>query len=222
MIELKDEELLLRLKNFEDNFVERKTSGDSRDWLKTIVAFANSTPVGYPAVLYIGVKNDGTPEEKPVDLDSLQRSFNEKVKDAYPPIYRLTKILNVSGKQALAVIVPGSEQRPHFAGQAFIRKGSETVEASDEQFANLIAARNSKAYEILKWKGKVISVDYMRTEQLHMLGPIARTKAPTVVDCDQFCVTLKDDQILESIPLDRVLVSFDNQRNRLKLEVRPV
>jgi predicted HTH transcriptional regulator len=69
MIELKDEGLLLRLRNFEDNFVERKTSADSKDWLKTVVAFANSTPVGYPAVLFIGVKDDGTPEERTVNLD---------------------------------------------------------------------------------------------------------------------------------------------------------
>lgn len=149
MIELTDEELLLRLKNFEDNFVERKTSGDSRDWLKTVVAFANSTPVGYPAVLYIGVKNDGTPEEKPVNLDSLQKTFGEKIGEAYPTIYYLTKILNVEGKQILAVIVPGSSDHPHFAGPSYVREGSKTVEASEEQFANLIAARNSKAYEIL-------------------------------------------------------------------------
>jgi predicted HTH transcriptional regulator len=62
MIELKDEELLLRLRIFEGNFVERKASGDLKDWPKTVVAFANSTPVGCPAVLFIGVKDDGTPD----------------------------------------------------------------------------------------------------------------------------------------------------------------
>jgi hypothetical protein len=51
---LTDEELLLRLRSFEDAFVERKTKGDHIDWVKTIVAFANSTPVGFPAVLFIG------------------------------------------------------------------------------------------------------------------------------------------------------------------------
>lgn len=211
MIELSDQELLLRLRNFEDNFVERKTSGDSKDWLKTVVAFANSTPVGYPAVLFIGVKNDGTPEEKTVVLDSLQLSFNEKVRDGYPPIYRLTKILNVGGKQVLAVIVPGSEQRPHFAGQAFIRKGSETVGASDEQFANLIAMRNSKAYEILKWKGNEISVQNMDIHQ--------RTQG-TIVDCNQFYCTIQSPNSLYSVPLRRVDIGFDNPKKCLKLEVR--
>jgi predicted HTH transcriptional regulator len=211
MIELSDEELLLRLKNFEDNFVERKTSGDSKDWLKTIVAFANSTPVGYPAVLYIGVRNDGTPEEKTVDLDSLQRTFNEKVRDAYPPIYRLPKILDVRGKQVLAVIVPGSEQRPHFAGQAYIRKGSETVEASDEQFANLIAMRSSKAYEILKWKGKPITVDSMRVEHTHM-GAVAGSSEYTVVDCNQILCDARNTLLSKEHPLAQGRGLFRSQR----------
>jgi predicted HTH transcriptional regulator len=56
IMEISDHDLVLRLRSFEDAFVERKTSADSKDWLKTIVAFANTAPVGYPAVLFIGVK----------------------------------------------------------------------------------------------------------------------------------------------------------------------
>ena len=56
---LSDADLASRLTNFEDHFVERKTSGDQADWVKTVVAFANSTPIGYPAVLFIGVKTTG-------------------------------------------------------------------------------------------------------------------------------------------------------------------
>ena len=85
MMEISDQDLLLRLQSFEDAFVERKTCGDSKDWLKTVVAFANSTPVDYPAVLFVGVKDDGTPEEKPVDLDSLQRTLSKQLTNAYPP-----------------------------------------------------------------------------------------------------------------------------------------
>ena len=114
MIELKDEELSLRLRNFEDNFVERKTSGDSKDWLKTVVAFANSTPVGYPAVLFIGVKDDGTPGDRTADLDSLQQTFSKKLSDAYPHIYCFPRVVNADGKELLAVIVPGSADTRDF------------------------------------------------------------------------------------------------------------
>jgi predicted HTH transcriptional regulator len=84
-VEINDQDLLLRLHSFEDAFVERKTSGDSKDWLKTVVAFANSTPIDYPAVMFIGVKDDGTHEGKQVNLDSLQRTLSEQVAKAYPP-----------------------------------------------------------------------------------------------------------------------------------------
>lgn len=161
MIEITDADLLLRLTNYEYHFVERKTGGDSRDWLKTGVGFANSAPIGYPAVLYIGVKDGGAVEDS-VNLDSLQKTFGKKLEDAYPPIYYMTKVLAKDGKQFLAIIVPGSEDRPHFAGPSYIRAGSETKIASEPQFQELITQRQSKAYEILKWKDKQATVDYMR------------------------------------------------------------
>jgi hypothetical protein len=222
MNDLRDEELLLRLKNFEDNFVERKTSGDSKDWLKTVVVFANTTPVGYPAVLCIGVKNDGTPEEKTVDLDSLQKTFSEKVSEAYPPIYYLTKIVNIGGKQVLAVIIPGSADRPHFAGLAYIREGSKSVAASITQFDELIASRNNKVREILKWKDTDITVAVLGVafpgEQFFSI--VAR-KVAVVRACNQFYVTLEfPDGKKTCVPLTRTDVSFDEAARRLELEMR--
>lgn len=223
MVDLKDEELLLRLRNFEDNFVQRKTSGDSKDWLKTVVAFANSTPVGYPAVLYIAVKDDGTPEEKTVNLDTIQKTFSEKVSEAYPPPYYFTRIINVNGKQVLAVIVPGSAHRPHFAGQAYVRKGSETVVASTAQFEELIASRSSKVYEILKWKGREIRVVLIGKQGS---GPVSSRLTQqqnfdgTVIACNQFWVTVQINQNRLSYSLARVLVCFSDAYNRLELVVR--
>ena len=141
---LNDAELLARLKNFEDHFVERKTSGDQKDWLKTAVAFANSAPTGFPCVLYIGAKDNGEIEMPQKDLDSLQKTFNQMMKKAYPPVPYLTKIVSDGERQALAVIVFGSDLRPHFSGPAYVRKGSESFEASEPLYEELIAQRNSK------------------------------------------------------------------------------
>jgi len=44
MMDMTERDLIGRLRNFEDQFVERKTSGDSKDWLKTVIGFANSAP----------------------------------------------------------------------------------------------------------------------------------------------------------------------------------
>ena len=155
-----DTELLLKLTNFEDHFVERKTSGDSKDWLKTVVGFANSTPIGYPAVLFIGVRDNGDLEDG-LNLDSLQRDARKEA------CRRLSaRVLPVQsdfrgGKQCLAVIVPGSEARPHFAGPSYVRVGSETVRASDPQFQELVAQRNSKVRAILQSAGKEITVAHL-------------------------------------------------------------
>ena len=86
MLKLSDEDILLRVVAFEDNFVERKTASDSKDVLKTVVAFANSTPVGDPAILFIGVRNDGSIEDEN-NLDSLQRTLSDKLSVSSPTIY---------------------------------------------------------------------------------------------------------------------------------------
>ena len=61
----------------EDSFVERKTAGDNKRWIPALVAFANSAPIGFPCVLFIGAKDDGTLEAN-VGVESLQKSFTKR------------------------------------------------------------------------------------------------------------------------------------------------
>lgn len=220
-MELSDQELFLRLRNFEDFFVERKTSSDKQDWLTTAVAFANSAPIGYPAVLFIGVRNDGTIEEKGdvPNLDKLQQTFSKIVSEVYPPIPTFTRVLSEGGKQFLAIIIPGSEARPHFAGHSYVRDGSETKRASAQQFEALLAQRNSKVYEIMKWKDKEITVSYVN----YGLGGMKNFHASQarVVTCDQFFVTLHESGTEKSYPIERLVIFHDDSQKRLKLEVHP-
>ncbi|MHB8486843.1 MAG: AlbA family DNA-binding domain-containing protein [Candidatus Acidiferrales bacterium] len=113
-----DAELLAKMRNFEDHFVERKTASDDKDWLKTIVAFANSTPPGFESVLYIGVRNTGEIEPNQHELDSLQKTLNWELKKAYPSVACIQRVIAENQRQALAVIVPHSKNRPHFSGPA--------------------------------------------------------------------------------------------------------
>jgi predicted HTH transcriptional regulator len=110
MTDLTDEEIVSRLTNFEDNFVERKSTGDSKDWLKTAVAFANSVPIGYPAVLFVGVKNDGTVEGN-ANLDTVQQTFSRTLNEAYPPIYYTTRILVSLDKKQFLVSGDGADRK---------------------------------------------------------------------------------------------------------------
>ena len=141
-----DADLLMRLTTFEDGFVERKLFSDGkRDWLKTAVAFANSLPEGTAGVMFVGVKHNGTIETRKdtEDLESVQRKVMEKIAEAYPPIPAFPKILEKDGNQFIAVIIPASDNPPHFAGQSFIRSGSDSLPASEKEFDRLIARRNS-------------------------------------------------------------------------------
>ncbi len=220
-MELKDEEILLRLSRDEDHFLEKKTQGDHKDWLKTVVAFANSAPYEYPAILCIGVKNDGTIEDD-LNLDQIQKKFNEKVKNAFPTIYYLPKIISKDGKNFLACIVPGSRLRPHFAGQAYVRKGSETFGASEQEFNSLIAQRIGKAHEIQKWIDRKITVDWINkaADQVRVSGRVSHSWEATVESCNQHYVTLKhDSNSLDSLALEDVRLSYDHKKDRLKLDL---
>jgi hypothetical protein len=99
--------------------------------------------------------------------------------------------------------------------------------ASEAQFQSLVAQRQSKVYEILKWKQQWVSVDYVRTEQVQLMGPISHSEVLRVVECNQFYVTLSSTPVGmlskpdTCLPLNRVHLSFDVGNNRLKLEVLP-
>jgi len=224
LMDFSDDELLSRLRNFEDHFVERKSTGDSKDWVKTTVAFANSVPIGYPAILFLGVTNEGAIEGRG-NLDSLQQTFSKMIAEAYPPIYYAPRVVTHDGKQCLAVIIPGSDARPHFAGPSYIREGSQTKKASESQFASLISQRNSKAYEILKWKGKQLTVQFPPIEntfQGNLMRHEGMRTAAILEQCNQFYVTV---QLLRgesntpkySYPLRFVELSYDDQKDRAEL-----
>ena len=94
---LSDADLLARMHNFEDHLVERKVAKDDQDWKKTTVAFANSVPVGLPAVLYIGVRNNGEIESPQVNLDEIHKRFNQRMQRVYPRIAYVQKIITENG-----------------------------------------------------------------------------------------------------------------------------
>jgi predicted HTH transcriptional regulator len=216
MVQISDADLLARMRNFEDHLVERKTIKDQKDWKKSVVAFANSAPVGLPAVLYIGVRDNGEIETPQPDLDEAQKKFNRQMERIYPRVAYIPKIINDNGRQALAVIIPGSELRPHFAGLSYVRKGSESFEASESQFAEMIAHRNSKAALLLEYKEKNVTV-FIKTKDSEIPWPTSTV----LVACNQFYVTLKkfDHEPPHSFPLSRVEISFDNLKNTLQLEI---
>jgi predicted HTH transcriptional regulator len=148
-----DEDIEDRITNQEDGWTERKLENEPRARIrKTLVAFANSVPDEERAILFIGVQDDG----KPIgvkDSDQMQKNVREWADDCHPPIRYTARVINVEGKAIVAVIVQADpDNRPHFSGPAYVRRGSESIKANESQYSELIASRNSKARDILKAK----------------------------------------------------------------------
>lgn len=142
-----------RLKDPESNLLERKPKTVNEEgYRKTLVAFANSVPEGKEGLLLLGISDKG--EIIGCEgTDSLQkkiRAFCEN--DCYPPIKYNTDVRDFDGKSVLAVIVPHSRERPHFSGPAYVRVGSESKSANEEQYREFIAARSEVGAALLEFK----------------------------------------------------------------------
>lgn len=210
-------ELLSKIRDTENNFIERKTAKNSDGWLKTAVAFANSCPVGQPGILYVGVNNNGEVEAQPADFDfeKLQKSISGKIAEAWPPIYVVTHILKKNGLEFVAVVVWGSSSRPHFSGPAWVRIGPETRDASEEQYDKFIAQRSSKFRALEKLIGQVVywhDTNYRPKQDNGML-----------VDCNQFYLTVKGheygNEYERCFPIDWVTISYNPANRRAHLIV---
>jgi Schlafen, AlbA_2 len=217
-----DGEILRRLTAGEDSFVERKSFGDWRkDAVRTCVAFANSCPFdGPPGLFCIGVKDDGTVESSGQNLDTLQKTFERELEEAYPPIAHHTRIVPAPAGKFVAVVIPGSSRGPHFSGPAYVRLGSTTIAANQEQFERVVDRRERKVREILRWQGKTVKLVRLWPVPTNLVGRIAGHSQVIVLDCDSFVVKLRSsssDQPI-SLSLERVVLGHDPQADCLIIE----
>lgn len=218
---LNEDDLLRLLHSTEHSYAERKTANDSRDWVKTIVAFANSLDPSQEGVLFIGATDTGEIEAKQSNLDKLQKTLSEKLQSIYPPVYSTTKILKEGDQECIAVIVPGSSAKPHFAGPVYVRAFSKTVIAPAEQYETLLAARTSKVREIQKCVDREITFVEI-TRSAGMAYVVNRSsRIARVIACSQFFVTLEVGGVggsKTSYPLNSFDINFDHVSNRLQIE----
>lgn len=84
-----------------------------------------------------GVDDDGSAQQGPEKLEELSKSVSDTLERAYPPIYFDIRPLHVGDRACLAVVIPGSDRRPHFAGRAYVRNGPQTTDASETQFCGI-------------------------------------------------------------------------------------
>ena len=214
------DELIRHLEDHEDGSIERKLEGTkAADLRRTIVAFANSVPENRSAILFIGVSNDGT-RVGVTNPDKIQGTVREIAEeDCYPSVRFQCEVFIDAGKDIVAVIVPASDERPHFAGAAFVRVGSQNKRASRELYEELIASRNTKAGPILRRKGELITYKAIDLDQWKRERP-RYTIECRIEGCDAHVVNLLDIGSGRhfSMPLEKIRINRDQVNQRFMLD----
>ena len=224
---LTEDALLLRLQSNEHDFVERKPLKQRGEWRQVAVAFANSAPVGWPAVLFVGVSDSGVPQCKtPEEAAKLIRSISDTLENVYPAIYRHVVPLSVPGQGVcVAVVVPGSPMRPHFAGHSYIRVGDQTKIASAAQYDALIATHNSKVRAVMEWVDKEITwTDILpATPNGIVLREVPAQETFVVQSCNPHYITVRSkispgaSWAVRSYRLSSLELGFDHVAKRLRV-----
>ena len=163
-------------------------------------------------------------DDRSQDLDAIQKTLAEALKPVYPRIGYIAKGMKEGDRPYLLVIVHGSGDRPHFAGLSYVRVGSQTVEASEDQFRELIAQRQSKARLILEWTGKEVMWISRNTHPNKSIyqDSVSADITTVVVGCNSHFATFQmktsnGPESIQSFPLGRLELGFDHGRGCLQI-----
>ena len=211
----------------EDSLREKKVESDLKDLLKTMVAFANSVAPGDTAQVYIGERDDGTVQGV-TNSDNIQKSIKKSADEIYPEIYYRTEVYEREGKKCVRLEIKHNGLAPHFGGSAWVRRGSQTVKATEVLYQQMVELRQSKAQVMFQWVNKYITIHWInatRTEQrLNTLYQFGREEA-TLVSVNGHWATFRvhlanSGQSIDcSEPIEKLLLSWDDGNGRLKVEV---
>lgn len=218
----------------EDSLREKKVESDLKDLLKTLVAFANSVAPGDTARIFIGEKDDGTVQGV-TNPDGIQKRVNKEADEIYPEIYYRTEVYEREGKQCVRVDIKHNGLAPHFGGAAWVRRGSTTQKASDELYQQMVDQRLGKTRVLLQWLNKEVTVQGMEPPEEIPPGEIRRVlaKAEWTAGAHQatlsavhshwvtFAVAVPQQasRVDRSEPMEKLLLSWDDKKNRLKILV---
>jgi len=203
---------------WEDNLLERKVESDLGDLLKTLVAFANSVRPGHTAVLLIGEKDDGAIQGV-TNPDSIQKTIRKECEKIYPPILWRSSVYEKEGKPCVRVEIEYDGETPHFGGPAWVRRGSETIRATYEVFQRLIDLRSGIVCELAKWLDKEVTIHGdLATTPINKIHRWHRVECVKIVFVNNHWVTFeKEDRKRISEPLSKLIISFDDKREQLKV-----
>lgn len=216
----------------EDSLRENKVENDLKDLLKTLVAFANSVAPGDTAKIFIAERDDGTVQGV-TDTDYIQKTVKKEADKIYPEIYYRTEAYDRDGKQCVRVDAKHNGLAPHFGGPGWVRRGSETIEATEELYEQMVALKNSKIQILAKWLNKMVTVEGTGKRKAFERGNLSAFLAQewsvgahqaTLVAVNMHWVTFNvhisdNHKVDRSEPLEKLMLSWDDERQRLKVLV---
>jgi hypothetical protein len=215
---------------WEDYLLERKVESDLKDLLKTLVAFANSVRPEHIATILIGEKDDGMVAGV-TNPDNIQKSVRKEAEKIYPPIIWRSTVYEKDEKYCVRVEVEYSGNTPHFGGISWVRRGSSTVEASEEVFQKLVDLRLEMVRELSKWLNKEITLhgDWAtvppnrkdRRGEIRDFYPRWEWESTAkIISINRFWVVFEESGgKKQSEPLEKLALAYDDKKDRLKIIV---
>jgi hypothetical protein len=210
---------------WEDSLLERKGQSDLKDLLRTLVAFANSVMPGHVATILIGEMDDGSVQGV-TNPDEIQKTIRKECEKIYPDIVWKCEAYEKQGRPCVRVEIEFSGDTPHFAGPAWVRRGSETVRASDEVFQRLLEVRLTKVRELVMWEGKNVTVEgdasSVEFRERSIYGhPRWPGQSPAILkSANRHWATFDVGGKRRSEPVEKLLLSWDDDHNRMKILVK--
>lgn len=143
--------------------IEFKTTWDAEASLKTICAFANDLDNWGGGYVVLGVEeSDGKPvyplKGIPIEkVDAYQKSVLEKCKMIRPAYTPIIEVANYDKQKFIVLWCPGGDNRPYSSPKTmakdnkerihYIRKGSKTIQPSDEEEKDLFNLANRVPFD---------------------------------------------------------------------------
>jgi hypothetical protein len=205
----------------EDSLREKKVESDLKDLPKTLVAFANSVAPGDVAQIFIGEKDDGTVQGV-TDTDHIQKKVRTEADKIYPEIYYRTVVYERIGKSCVRVDIKHNGLAPHFGGAAWVRRGSETIRATEPLYEQMVALRQSKVHELGKWLGKIVTVSWSLGSHGTVKPNWSAFPCEVINVTVHFCTFIDKAQgRQQSEPIEWLDLSWDDRGKCLQVYVNP-
>lgn len=161
---------------------------------------------------------------------TFKRVCAKKPRSLSPNSVEVSTIYEKDGQYCVKVEIEYSGNTPHFGGPAWVRRGSSTVEASEEVFQRLIELRLDLVRELSEWINKAVtvhgdssSVPPDRESNRFGMGQFFSHRwgwkdEAKLIFVNRFWVTLEDSEAKKkSEPLEKLALSYDDEAQRLKI-----